>query len=231
MKPKPNLLFFIFSLVAIAEISLLANDGESYRYLTKPLIIPSLAAIYLTSVRTKINPLKDALLWGLAFSWMGDLLLQKEAYFVPGLASFLTAHVFYIFFFSRTVSQQTSFFKLRPVMLIAVIAYLVELLYLLWPHLGEMKIPVALYGVTISVMLSAALWQYQKLDNQTALFFVIGALLFVISDSILALNKFRSPFEQSGIFIMSTYILAQLFIVIGAIRYRNTIDSSLSEEA
>jgi uncharacterized membrane protein YhhN len=228
---KPNYLFFLFSLVAIAEISLLAQDGEAYRYLTKPLIIPTLAATYIVSLRVKKIIWKDALLWGLFFSWIGDLLLQKEAYFVPGLASFLTAHVFYIFFFSRTVSQQTSFFKLRPVMLIAVMAYLVELLYLLWPHLGEMKIPVALYGVTISVMLSAALWQYQKLDNQTALFFVIGALMFVISDSILALNKFRSPFAQSGIFIMSTYILAQLFIVIGAIRYRNTIHSSVADEA
>ena len=107
-------------------------------------------------------------------------------------------------------------------MLIAVLAYLVELMHLMWPFLGPMKVPVLIYGITISVMLSAAFWQYQKLDNKTALLFILGATLFVASDSILALNRFRNPFESAGVLTMSTYILAQLFIVMGAIRYRNT---------
>jgi uncharacterized membrane protein YhhN len=107
-------------------------------------------------------------------------------------------------------------------MLIAVLAYLIELMHLLWPHLGPMKIPVLAYGITISVMLSAALWQYQKLDDRTALFFILGATFFVASDSILALNKFRSSFSNAGIYTMTTYIIAQLFIVAGAIRYRNS---------
>jgi len=106
-------------------------------------------------------------------------------------------------------------------MLIAVLAYLIEFMYLLWPSLGGMKIPVLIYGITISTMLSAAIWQYQKLDDRTSLFLIIGAALFVTSDSILAINKFSSPFDSAGIFIMATYILAQLFIVLGAIRYRN----------
>ncbi len=103
-------------------------------------------------------------------------------------------------------------------MLIAVMAYLVEFIYILWPTLGPMRIPVLIYGITISTMLSAALWQYQKLDNKTALYFIIGATLFVTSDSLLALNMFKESFSMAGILIMSTYILAQLFIVLGAIR-------------
>ena len=158
---------------------------------------------------------------GLFFSWIGDILLQNDGYFIPGLMAFLTAHIFYIFFFASTQSANTSFFKLRPVMIIAVIAYLIELMILLWPHLGGMKIPVLVYGITISTMLSAAFWQYQKLDNTTALYLIIGAGFFVASDSILALNKFKKQFDSAGIYIMSTYILAQLFIVLGAIRYRN----------
>jgi len=221
MKPKPNRLFFLFSIVSIAEVSLLANDLEDYRMLTKPLIIPLLAAVYLSMKTGNIKWNKDAILWGLFFSWVGDILLQKEALFIPGLLAFLSAHIFYIFFFSRTRSKETSFFKLRPVMLIAVLAYLVELMHLMWPYLGAMKAPVLLYGLTISTMLSAALWQYQKLDDKTALYFILGATLFVASDSILALNRFRSPFAMAGILTMSTYILAQLFIVLGAIRYRN----------
>jgi uncharacterized membrane protein YhhN len=93
---------------------------------------------------------------------------------------------------------------------------------LLWPHLGAMKIPVLTYGITISVMLSCAMWQYQKLEAKTSLFLIIGAAFFVASDSILAINKFKTHFEFSGILIMTTYIIAQLFIVMGAIRYRTT---------
>lgn len=221
MKPKANQLFFLFSIVSIAEVSLLANNLEEYRIWTKPLIIPLLAGVYMSLNNSKVNWKRDAILWGLVCSWVGDILLQKESLFIPGLLAFLTAHIFYILFFTRTKSKETSFFKLRPVMLIAVLAYLVELMHLMWPYLGGMKAPVLLYGITISTMLSAAFWQYQKLEDGTALFFILGATLFVASDSILALNRFRSPFEMAGVMIMSTYILAQLFIVLGAIRYRN----------
>ncbi len=107
-------------------------------------------------------------------------------------------------------------------MLIAVLAYLIELMNVLWPYLENMKIPVVAYGITISTMLSTALWQYQKLDNKTALYSIIGAISFVLSDSLLAVDKFKGQFAYSGIMIMTTYIIAQLFIVLGAIRYNNS---------
>lgn len=218
MKPKPNLRFFLFALVSLIEIGLIATDNQTLRLITKPLIIPLLSGYYL-SMQVKRKPLlKDYVLHGLFFSWIGDVLLQSDNLFIPGLLSFLTAHIFYIVYFVKIKSTQNSFFKLRPIMLMAVIAYLVELMYILWPFLGGMKIPVLLYGITISTMLSAAMWQYQKLENKTALFFIIGATLFVASDSLLAFNRFRENFYLSGISIMTTYILAQLFIVTGAIR-------------
>ncbi|MEY3577391.1 MAG: hypothetical protein RL394_974 [Bacteroidota bacterium] len=221
MKPKTKQFFFLFAFVSIAEIFLISTGNQSLRLISKPLIVPTLAATYWVATTSSKAFYKDAILMGLLFSWIGDVLLHFEGYFIPGLIAFLTAHVFYIFFFSSTQSSNTSFFKLRPVMLIAVIAYLIELMHLLWPHLGGMKIPVLIYGITISTMLSAAFWQYQKLDNKTSLYLIIGAAFFVASDSILALNKFKKQFDWAGIYIMSTYILAQLFIVLGAIRYRN----------
>ena len=218
MKPKPRQLFFFFALVSLAEIAFVATNNSVLRYLSKPLIIPLLAACYI-SLQVPRKPLmKDTLLHGLFFSWIGDVLLQSDKLFIPGLISFLTAHIFYIIYFTRIRSNQHSYFKLRPIMLMAVLAYLVEFMYILWPHLGEMKIPVLFYGITISTMLSAAMWQYQKVDNKTALFFIIGATLFVTSDSLLAFNRFRESFNLAGVSIMSTYILAQLFIVMGAIR-------------
>ena len=219
---KSRNLFLLFAVICLSEILFLINGAENLRYITKPLIIPFLGLIYYTSLHNKLNFKKDAVIIALFFSWVGDVLLHLDGYFIPGLISFLLAHIFYIIFLSSTSSLKSSFFKLRPVMLIAVMAYLIELMHLLWPYLGNLKLPVLFYGITISTMLSAALWQYQKLDNRTATYFIIGALFFVTSDSLLAFNKFRQAFEFSGVYIMTTYILAQLFIVVGAIRYRNT---------
>jgi uncharacterized membrane protein YhhN len=73
------------------------------------------------------------------------------------------------------------------------------------------------------------MWQYQKLENKTALFFIIGATLFVASDSLLAFNRFRESFNLAGVSIMTTYILAQLFIVTGAIRLQVEEQVEISE--
>lgn len=218
---KSRILTVFFLIISFTEIYLTAKGEDALRIFTKPLIIPTLVALYLFGVDRKVRFMKDAVLLGLFFSWMGDILLQMEGQFVPGLVSFLIAHMCYIRFFMTTQSTKPSYFKPRPVMLLAVMAYLIELLYLLWPFLGDMKIPVCGYGITISVMLSAALWQYQKLDNRTALLFIVGAVFFVASDSMLAINKFRHSFDNAGIFIMTTYIVAQHLIVQAAIRYRN----------
>jgi uncharacterized membrane protein YhhN len=229
MKPKPKQLFFLFALISLAEIGLIATNNQNLRLISKPLIIPLLTACYLSLQIPRKPIMKDYLLHGLFFSWIGDVLLQSEKLFIPGLLAFLTAHIFYIIFFAKTRSNQHSFFKLRPIMLMAVLAYLVEFMYILWPYLGDMKIPVLIYGITISTMLSAAMWQYQKLENKTALFFIIGATLFVASDSLLAFNRFRGSFNLAGVSIMTTYILAQLFIVTGAIRLQLEEQVEISE--
>lgn len=46
-----------------------------------------------------------------------------------------------------------------------------------------------------------------------------GALLFIISDSVLAINRFYNQFEPAGLIVMLTYGLAQLLITDGAINY------------
>ena len=229
MKPKPKQLFFLFAIVSLAEIGLIATNNQNLRLISKPFIIPLLTACYLSLQIPRKPIMKDFLLHGLFFSWIGDILLQSEKLFIPGLLAFLTANIFYIIFFAKTRSNHNSFFKLRPIMLMAVLAYLVEFMYILWPYLGDMKIPVLIYGITISTMLSAAMWQYQKLENKTALFFIIGATLFVASDSLLAFNRFRESFNLAGVSIMTTYILAQLFIVTGAIRLQVEEQVEISE--
>jgi uncharacterized membrane protein YhhN len=104
-------------------------------------------------------------------------------------------------------------------MFLAVVAYVIELLYLLWPQLGPMKLPVFIYSLVIGSMLTVALWQYGKLPRSTALLFIIGAMLFVLSDSALALNRFYKPHPYNGILVMSTYVAAQVFLTLGSIAH------------
>jgi uncharacterized membrane protein YhhN len=89
----------------------------------------------------------------------------------------------------------------------------------LFPHLGDMKIPVAVYGFFISTMLIFALHSYFIGNKDAGKWMMGGAILFVISDSSLAINKFYQPFDLANIIIMVTYGLAQLFITMGAIKY------------
>jgi uncharacterized membrane protein YhhN len=163
------------------------------------------------------------ILMALFFSWLGDIFLMLEyrnaLFFIVGLVSFLTAHLLYIYYFASIKPNTRSFLRKRPVMLLALLAYVVELLYVLWPHLGGMKVPVLIYGIVIGVMLAFSLWQYGKIPAQAAWLFILGALLFVTSDSMLAINKFKTPITHGGIWIMGTYILAQYFIAKGSVKH------------
>jgi uncharacterized membrane protein YhhN len=135
----------------------------------------------------------------------------------------------YIRYFSKTNSVNEPYLKSRPVMLIVIVAYVIELMYVLWPYLGEMKVPVLIYGSVIGVMLAFALWQIGKLDKKAACLFVAGASFFVLSDSLLAINKFRSSFSYAGIAIMLTYCLAQYLLARGSARHLQTSSTPVND--
>jgi uncharacterized membrane protein YhhN len=86
----------------------------------------------------------------------------------------------------------------------------------LYSYLDGMRIPVIVYGLVISAMLVLAL-SLSPLKERIGLFIVLGALLFVLSDSVLAINKFMRSFTGAGVIIMLTYGMAQFFIVSGSI--------------
>jgi uncharacterized membrane protein YhhN len=97
--------------------------------------------------------------------------------------------------------------------------YYAALLLLLFPHLGSMKIPVIVYGIVISLMFMLAMHMLFIKNKSAGRWMMSGALLFVLSDSLLAINKFYQPFELAGAVVILTYGLAQLFIIEGAGSY------------
>jgi len=157
----------------------------------------------------------------LLFSWAGDVLLllesQKEIFFLLGLSSFLLAHIFYIVCFHHVRLREKV--KSNPWLLVAVVIYYAVLINWLSPYLGDMKVPVRVYGIVISFMLMLAMHMLFIKNKIAGKSMTGGALLFVLSDSLLAINKFYQPFELAGILIMLTYGSAQFFIVKGVTSY------------
>ena len=216
---KFAILFWILSAV---EITGNIIDYPSIHFFVKPLLIPALAAwVYFGK---ESSGKKNLLLAGLVFSFAGDVLLLFEsrwhAAFIFGLAAFLITHIFYIIFFLRHKPVTLSLLKKQPLTGVLVIIYGAALVWLLFPSLGPLKIPVIIYAMAICSMMLCSLHIFLKVNAPSNLFYVLGALLFVLSDSILAVNKFYEPVTAAGGLIMLTYCAAQFFIVKGFINER-----------
>ena len=223
MNHKNRWIFLLLAIVTAADIYAIVSGTAEFRYITKPLLMPLLTLAYILGHDRK-NIYSRLMISGLFFSWLGDIFLMPEdndgIYFIVGLSCFLTTHILYIFYFLKIWSAEKSFFRQYPFLLWLVGIYGAGLLYLLWPYLGELKIPVSVYAVIICSMLIMALWQLKRIPWNIAGYFILGAGLFVISDSILAINKFRQPLPFAGILIMATYVAAQVMIVMGGLSHQ-----------
>lgn len=189
-------------------------------FLLKTLIIPVLMLILALTFFSEMNRLHRLMFAGLFFSWAGDLLLEIPGsygdFFIPGLVCFLLAHVMYLTAFFLTPGR--SIIIKRAYLLLPVVIYGAALIYILYNDLDGMRMPVILYAFVILAMLSGSIDRLEKVNRPSYWLVLAGAALFVISDSLIAVNKFSHPIEHEGIWVMSTYICAQYLIIIGYIR-------------
>jgi uncharacterized membrane protein YhhN len=216
-----SLLFFVALAVDLCGI-LLSN--REIQLVSKPVIVPALILMFLFQTYNQKSWLAKWILLALFFSWVGDVLLMFDGsdplFFILGLSSFLIAHVFYIIFFHQLrVRQQI---RSNAWLMVAVVIYYAALMYWLSPYLGDMALPVRIYGIVISFMLMLALHMSRSGDRASGRLLIAGAVLFVISDTLLAINKFYGAFEYAGVLIMITYGFAQYFLVNGALRIART---------
>jgi uncharacterized membrane protein YhhN len=217
-----NLLYWNNFYLVVLFINVVSHETGDYllQHASKPLLMPLLAGYFLSEAKNK-HSLSRWVLAALFFSWAGDVLLmfqEKDSmFFMLGLSAFLLAHVFYIVFFLGIKNREQV--KFRPLLLVIVAVYYAGLIYLLYPKLANMRMPVMVYGVVISAMFMLAMHMLFIKKEIAGKYMISGALLFVVSDSVLAINKFYQPFDGAGIIIMLTYGLAQLFIVKGTIKY------------
>jgi uncharacterized membrane protein YhhN len=214
-------LYFAIGIIFMA----LETIGASWlAIVTKAMIIPVLFILYLILIKGQMIGFHRLILSALILSWLGDVTLQlqdkNDMFFILGLSCFLIAQVMYLIAFFSTKGENVLFFK-KIYLIIPVILYGLILLYILNNHLGDMKIPVIIYAVVILTMFTAALNRQYKVKRQSYILVLAGAILFVLSDSMIAINKFGYPFILSRIAIMTTYITAQYLIAIGCLRQFN----------
>ena len=211
---------YVFFLALVTDLVAISSNNKSIQFIAKPLILASLIVYFIFQSEHRNKKLRVYIGAGLLFSLAGDILLMFDAdprFFLYGLSAFLLAHIFYILFFFSALKKE----KIPPAprLFLLVAIYYAVLVFLLYPGLGEMKLPVLIYGFIISTMFVLALHMpvmvYREAGKQLAL----GAAFFVLSDSLLAFNKFYHAFPYAGIFIMLTYGAAQFCILTGGLNY------------
>lgn len=216
------ILFFVLLLANLVGVYL---GNDTIWFITKPLLLIVLSGYFLSQTQIWNDDLKRWIFAALLFSWIGDVLLLFEMnnsiFFLLGLLAFLLAHIFYIGFFHIVRLRENV--KSSWLLLVIIVIYYTILMVLLSPHLGKMKLPVRIYGIVICFMFMLAMHMLFIRNKIAGRFMMLGAFLFVISDSALAINKFYSSFELAGVIIMLTYGVAQFLIVEGATRYIRSV--------
>ncbi|MEO8932762.1 MAG: lysoplasmalogenase [Xanthomarina sp.] len=214
---------FLILFVILLTIEIATSSFESIsnlNYLAKPALLISLIIFFWKQSAHLEKNLKTMVFLALIFSLLGDILLmfvrQSPNYFIGGLLAFLTAHIFYVCVFLKQRNRS----KNGAIFILMMLAYGMLLFYFLQDGLRDMLIPVILYmAVILSMAATAFLRQGYVVKSNYVLVF-IGAILFMISDSILALNKFYQPLPFTNFSIMFTYAFAQLFIVFGLLKQK-----------
>lgn len=206
----------ILALTALITISATLDiTGEYFGprilvYFFKPLTTALIITIALTAGTPAWKHYRGLIVAGLCCSLVGDsLLMLPSDQFVAGLVSFLIAHLFYIAAF------RSAFAGLASVCVAAACAvYGGLMLWILSPRLEQMKLAVAIYMLVILTMAWRALNRWAANRGRREALAAAGAILFVASDSMIAINRFRGRFQLAELLILATYFAAQWLIAL-----------------
>ena len=220
---KRSVWIIAFAFVLLADVTLNELGYDSFRLITKPLLLPLLFLHFYFLTSYTVSSLKNCYTLALAFCWVGDALLLFERYdpifFILGLSAFLLGHISFIICFNKLRLEKDLLFK--PKTILPVVLYYITLVSLLYNHLGSLLLPVLVYGVAICAMLVMAMNLIRLKNKRAAALIFSGVLAFVLSDSILAINKFYQSFRFAGTIVMLTYGIAQACICMGMVEILN----------
>ena len=220
LKVGSNVYLLAFFILGIIQVSSEALSIDWLADSSKVLLMPFLA-LHVKKHRNASEGYLFVLLLAIGFSWLGDVLLirgQDETFFLLGMLAFFMAHAFYLVTYRKAGMNFRKQLPLKvALILIASIVGILIMSYLS-PGLGELKPYVFAYAAMIITMLVGSVLRLGGTSDFSFGAVFAGALLFVLSDSIIGYSKFVAPLEYGHCYVMVTYILAQAGIVVGLTR-------------
>jgi len=207
-----TILSFLVLISAIIAIIYRQKENTKMYSIFKPLttlLIISIATLIFHKTGSTYSIIT---LVALAFSLIGDVFLISDKYFLQGLASFLIAHICFIIGFTSLYGFNYSLLPLIPLLLIGSGYFMY-----LKKSLKEFSIPVLVYILVILVMNWQAINLTLSSGNDFFYALAIGSILFSLSDSILAYNKFKKPFKSAEPLILSTYWISIFIFTIAGL--------------
>jgi uncharacterized membrane protein YhhN len=209
-------LFVVFLYASIGTLLSFGLEKKSWLFYTKPIIIPVLVLYYMLNAHQTYQIIIIALI----FAFLGDFLLlwNKNKKFIRlGMLSYLAMHILFVIFMLKH-QVHLSFENFQSIIMSVVYMLLGIIIFsILFRSLKNFTIPVIIY---IVVLLSVSyICFFNVMERRTEVTFVqyLGSLLFIVSYTIFAFDNFRKPLRNSGIFIILTYIMAQIFLLSGFI--------------
>jgi len=227
MKTKSLVLHLIFILIMVLVLIGTVYPVRWLDYPVKPLIMIWIAVYFL--MMTKPQPFRWMVLLAFLFSWLGDLLLmfgsKSDMLFFAGVGGFFLSQVTYIQAFRKfSITRGKGQIARKPLWALPFLVYMVGLYIFLKPGLDSiMKPVVVLYAISLLGMSAAAFNRMGLTDPGSFRILFSGSLLFVISDTLLAINKFGTPIPNEGFLVMGTYMLAQYLIMMGLLSDGKTL--------
>ena len=199
--------------VLFSAVLTIWSDAEGRRrlfHVSKPLTTVLIITVALVARAPVPAAYKTLILAGLLCSLLGDIALMfPEKWFKAGLVSFLAAHVFYILAFKPGPGRPVSAGMLVPFIIFGLLMFRI-----LAPSLGPLKFPVLVYMAAITAMAGLAAGRFVDGGGTRPLLAFAGAVLFLISDSVLAYDRFAKKLGPAQAIILGTYFPAQLLIAL-----------------
>ena len=212
-------------IVAIGEIIAISFDVDLLHQICKPLLMITLLIYFWSeSDHRKEEKWVKHVTLALAFSWIGDVMLmfthKSFMLFFAGLSAFLFAHIIYVITYTRaTYRNKLSIrFSVVPILLLG---YFIVMSWLILPYVASIiQVPLAVYGFILLMMASAAWYRNGETNILSFQWVFVGALMFIVSDSLLAINRFSQTLPFANQAVMITYIAAQWLIVSGLLKHQ-----------
>ncbi|MDB4714719.1 lysoplasmalogenase [Flavobacteriaceae bacterium] len=202
---------YLFWITGIIHVIGQYTGQELLSIYTKPLLIPFLAGFYYTKNYDR------TFFWALFLSWMGDLFLMKEdfLFFLLGILSFWGAQIIYLKMINKELNTPLKkIFSTKKIILPLLLfgGYFTTTMILLGSKLGTLAIPISGYALTLSIIGITTTLLTIKNKDYKSLALLLGVVLFITSDSMIAFNTFYFEENIFGFLVMATYIPAQFFI-------------------